>query len=402
MARWKIPFAGFLLALMGGISYAWGVFVVPMMDRFNWTKAQATLPFTLFMIVFSLVMVPGGKLQDTFGPKKVSAAGAILFLIAYSLASLIGYFQNVWWLVFSYSFLGGIACGLTYACVAPPARKWFPDKPGTAVSLSVMGFGLAALVFAPLKASYLIPVLGIEKTFIFIAILTFAVCLFSASLLKNPPDGWKPLGWEPENASKTIKIRQESTPEKLFTEQLFWLMWSIFALFIAGGFIALGLIPSYGQRIVGLSAVEASLAISFFSALNGFGRPLAGFLADRYGILWVLICTFLLQAGVFFSFPILATTMSMLYIFSALFGWGYAVVLALFPSLTSICFGVKNLGVNYGLVFTAFGIGALAPLVGAWIYDVTQSFTTIFISVGVMVTIGLVLGGIIKKKYSLA
>jgi hypothetical protein len=161
MTRWRIPFAGFLLALMGGISYAWGVFVIPLMDRFRWTKTEATLPFTLFMIIFSLSMVPGGKLQDALGPRKVAAGGAVLFLFAYGLASLIGYLPNVWWLIFSYSLLGGVACGLTYACVAPPARKWFPDKPVIAISFGVMGFGLAALVFAPLKASYLIPVLGI-------------------------------------------------------------------------------------------------------------------------------------------------------------------------------------------------------------------------------------------------
>lgn len=402
MTRWRIPFAGFLLALMGGFSYAWGVFVIPMMERFNWTKMEATLPFTIFMVVFSLVMVPGGKLQDIFGPKKVSAGGAILFFFAYGLASLIGHFQNVWWLIFSYSVLGGIACGLTYACVAPPARKWFPDKPGIAISFAVMGFGLAALIFAPLIASYFIPVFGIEKTFIFIAILTSAVSFFAACLIKNPPDGWKPIGWEPEKAKKTIRIRKESVPKELFTDQLFWFMWSIFALLVAGGLIALGLIPAYGQRIIGLTPIEASLAISIFSGVNGLGRPLAGFLGDRYGAVWVLIFTFASQATVFFFFPIFATTLSMLYIFSASLGWGYAVILALFPSLTSICFGIKYFGVNYGLIFTAFGVGALAPLVGAWIFDVTKSFTPIFISAGFMTTIGLILCGIIKKKYDLS
>jgi OFA family oxalate/formate antiporter-like MFS transporter len=78
--RWSVPFAGFLLAFAGGFSYAWGVFVVPMIDRFEWTIAEAALPFTVFMAVFATMMVPAGKFQDIFGPRKVSVIGAILFL----------------------------------------------------------------------------------------------------------------------------------------------------------------------------------------------------------------------------------------------------------------------------------------------------------------------------------
>lgn len=401
MTRWRIPFAGFLLALMGGISYAWGVFVIPLMDKFGWTNTEATLPFTIFMIVFSLSMVPGGRLQDTLGPRKVAAGGAVLFLLAYGLASLVGYLPSVWWLILTYGLLGGIACGLTYACVAPPARKWFPDKPGTAVSFAVMGFGLAALVFAPLKASYLIPVYGIEKTLIVIGVLTSVVSFFAAALLRNPPEGWEPAGWEADKAQKSIRMRQESLPKELLTNSLFWLMWLIFALVIAGGLIALGLIPAYGQRVIGLPPVEASLAISIFSGVNGLGRPLAGYLGDRYGVVWVLICTFILQSIAFFCFPLLATTSSMLYILSGLLGWGYAVILALYPSLTSICFGIKHLGVNYGLVFTAFGVGALAPLIGAWALDVTRSFTPIFVAAGVMAATGSILSGVMKTRHDL-
>lgn len=128
LTRWSIPFAGFLLALMGGISYAWGVFVVPMTKTFNWTSAQATLPFTAFMVIFAIAMVPAGMLQDKIGPRKVSLLGAILFFVAYSLASLVELIPHPWWLVLTYSLIGGIACGLVYACVAPPCQKMVPRQ----------------------------------------------------------------------------------------------------------------------------------------------------------------------------------------------------------------------------------------------------------------------------------
>lgn len=400
--RWHIPFAGFLLALMGGISYAWGVFVIPMIERFGWTKGEATLPFTVFMIVFALVMVPGGIFQDKIGPRKVSAIGAVLFFLAYRLAALVGRFPYPWWLIVTYGIIGGIACGLTYACIAPPARKWFPDKPGFAVSSAVMGFGLAAVFFAPLKRGYLIPTYGIEGTFFIIAILTSAVCLFAAWLIKLPPPGWVPLGWETNKEAKaTIRIRQESSPGEILKNPLFWIIWSTFVFMIAGGFVSLGLIPSYGEKTVRLTGTEAALALSIFAGFNGFGRPAAGLLGDRFGVVLVMIVTYIIQTITFLFFPIFARSFLTLCINAALLGWCYAVILALFPVLTSICFGVKHLGTNYGLVFTAFGVGAIAPAIGAWIYDVTKSFTPAFVSSGIMAGIGVCLCIVLKKKYAL-
>lgn len=402
MTRWSVPFAGFLLTLMGGFSYAWGVFTVPMVEKFGWTKAEAALPFTVFMVIFALAMIPAGRLQDKIGPRKVSLIGAILFFIAYGLAALVGQFPYPWWLVITYGMIGGTACGLTYACAAPPARKWFPDKPGLAISFSIMGFGLAALFVAPLKADYLIPTYGIGGTFFAAAIITSTVCLFAAWLIKNPPDEWAPSGWEPgKEVRKTTTIRQEATPVEAIRSPVFWEVWSIFVLVVAGGFIAIGLIPAYGERVVGLTPVEAALAISIFAAFNGFGRPLAGFLSDRFGVIWVMIVTYTIQTATLLFFHAFAVTLPALYIAAALLGWGFAVTLALFPTLTSICFGIKHLGINYGLVFTAFGVSAFSPIIGSYIFDITGSYAPAFVFAGILAGAGLVLCVVFKRKYAL-
>ena len=112
-SRWRVPFGGFLLALMGGVSYSWGVFIIPLMEKYNWSKAQATLPFTVFMVVFAIVMVPAGRFQDKAGPRKTSMFGSVLFFLAYGLASLIDRIPSLWWLVITYGPIGNIACGLT-------------------------------------------------------------------------------------------------------------------------------------------------------------------------------------------------------------------------------------------------------------------------------------------------
>lgn len=165
--------------------------------------------------------------------------------------------------------------------------------------------------------------------------------------------------------------------------------------------MAIGLIAPYGELAVGLTPGEAALAMAIFAGFNGFGRPLAGFLGDRFGAVWVMIVTYVIQAATFLSFPVFAVTLPTLYIAAALLGWGFAVTLAIFPALTAICFGTKHMGVNYGLVFTAFGVGALAPAAGSWVFDVTGSYTPAFIAAGVLTVAGLVLCVTLKKKYML-
>ena len=169
-----------------------------------------------------------------------------------------------------------------------------------------------------------------------------------------------------------------------------------------GGLICIGLIPSYGNLIIGLTRTKAALAISIFAGFNGFGRPVAGLLSDRFGAVQVMIVTYIIQTMTFLFFHIFAVTQPTLYIASALLGWGYAVTLALFPTLISICFGIKNLGVNYGILITAFGIGGLAPAVGSWIFDITGSYTPAFLSAGIMAGISLGLCVVLKKKYALS
>ncbi|MBT1248274.1 OFA family MFS transporter [Thermosipho sp. 1244] len=399
--RWQIPLAGFLLALMGGLSYAWGVFIVPLVEKFGWTTTEATLPFTVFMVIFALTMVPAGKLQDVWGPKKVSAIGTILFFIAYISASFVGKFPYSWWLVITYGILGGISCGLTYACVAPPTRKFFPDKPGVAVSFAVMGFGLAALVFAPLKAGYLIPKYGIEGTFIIIGVATFIVLSVAVFLIKNPPENWElPVKKNAKKTKHTNLLIRDISPTDLLKKPIFYTMWLIFALVITGGLLSMKLIPPYGELILGLSPMEAAWAIAIFSGFNGLGRPLAGLLSDKFGVLKVMIVTYIIQVVILLLFPIFVVNFFTLCVAAAITGWGFAVTLALFPVLTAEYFGTKNLGVNYGLIFTAFGVGAISPTIGSWIYDATGNYSYVFISAGFLSGFGTFLCILLLKKLS--
>ena len=417
--RWTILLGGFLLSLVGGMSYAWGSFVVPLVNDWGWTASEATLPLTVLIIVFALTMIPAGYLQDKFGPRKTATAGAVLFLVGYSLAGLLRYIPSHTYLILTYGIVVGLACGLTYACIAPTARKWFADRPGFAVSTSVMGFGLAAVLLAPLK-KLMISALGVDGTLIALGIFAFAAAVVGASLLKNPPDDWTPpqraeskirirpakikkasnvtLNNTPAKLNKTPGVTPNVTPREFIRTPIFYGLWLALAAVIGGGLTAIGLLSAYGEMELGLSPTKAALAVSMFSLVNGLGRPFAGALADRIGTMHVMMIVYTLQTAVFLAFPWVAANYLLLLLCSIFLGAGYAVTFALFPVVVAARFGTRHLGVNYGLVFSAFGLGAVTSFLSSKLLDSTGSFTPAFLLAGITTAVGLIILIVLRKK----
>ena len=397
--RWTVLLGGFLLSLTGGMSYAWGSFVVPLTKEWGWTIAQANMPFTVMIIVFSLTMIPAGYIQDRIGPGKVALAGAVIFFIGYLLAALLRFIPNPIWLTITYGGIVGVACGLTYACIAPTARKWYSDKPAFAVSTSVMGFGLAAVVFAPLK-KVIISLWGIDGTLLVLGVFVGIGAFIGAKLMRNPPAGWSAPAKSNNANYKVGKFPEvkDITPSEFIRSPMFYLLWITLASVIGGGLTAIGLITAFGEMELKLNPTSAAIAISFYSLVNGLGRPCVGWFADRFGTFKVMRIVYVVQACAFFALPFIANNIFSLIMFSMLLGSGYAVTFALFPVVVAAGFGTKHLGVNYGLVFSAFGLGAVTSLVGAWLFDNTGSFIPAFILAGLTTLIGLILLTVIKRK----
>jgi OFA family oxalate/formate antiporter-like MFS transporter len=383
--RWKVVLGGFLLAMVGGLSYSWGVFVEPMQAQFGWTKSDATLPLSVFMVCFALMMIPGGKLQEKIGLRRQIEYGAVLFLFAYFLSALVHFTTSKWWLVFSYGVLGGVACGMTYSCIAPPIRRWFPDHPGLAVSLGVMGFGLASFFFAPFKAKVALPMFGIAGTFILIGIITFAVAMIASRLVRFPGNDWfTHLFGTMHLTGHTSSIMEDVTPLNMLKEKLFWFTWLSFLMVVFGSLMIIGILPSFGLEALRLTPVQAAIPLSFFALTNGLSRPLAGFLSDRIGALQLMIIVFTLQTAVLLILPYYVNTLLLLNLAAVVLGIGIGVTLALYPVLSSEFFGVTHLGINYGLLFSAYGFGALAIPVGTLMHGRFGSFTPSLVLAGVL------------------
>ncbi|RLG58839.1 MAG: oxalate:formate antiporter [Candidatus Hydrothermarchaeota archaeon] len=386
--RWLVVFAGFLLNLMLGIVYAWSVFVRPLMGEFGWTKTTTMLAFSIFLMVFAILMVPAGRAQDRMGPRKVAMVGGVLLGLGFILASFVTSIKSPYWLYLTYGVVAGAGCGLGYACPIPAARKWFPDRPGLAVGLVVMGFGMSALLFAPLERM-LLDMYGIQKTFFIIGCILLIVAVFAASLLRNPPEGWLPEGYNPATTQQTANVisGKDIEPMDMIKTKQFWMLWISFVFMASAGLMVIGHIAAYAREL-GIEKMAAALAASVLSVFNAMGRPGSGALSDKIGRAKTMFILFLIQGCIMIIFPKFAVTLMTIYIAVAIIGFNFGANFALFPSATADFFGTKNLGVNYGLVFTAYGVGGLlGPIMGARVYDATQSYTIAFTVAGILALI---------------
>ena len=391
-SRWTVVFGGFLIALMGGLSYSWGVFVEPMQRSFDWSKSDATLPLSVFMAVFALMMIPGGRLQESLGFKRQIRLGAVLFLLAGLLSSLVVLLPNKWWLVFSYGVIGGTACGISYACIAPPIRRWFPDHPGLAVSLGVMGFGLASFFFAPLKARILLPHADIHGTFILIGLITGGVTWLASYLVKSPDDEWYiHLFGAMHLSGHTSSVLEDVEPRRMLREGLFWLTWLSFLCVVYGSLLIIGILPSFGVAVLKLNPAQAAIPVSLFALSNGLSRPLAGWISDRVGSLKLMISVYLVQTALFFILPFHVSLLAHLNLTAVFLGIGIGVTLALYPVLSSEFWGVRHLGQNFGILFSAYGFSALAMVMGARLHDLTGSYTPALLLAGTLSSLGTLL-----------
>ncbi|MFX0209089.1 MAG: OFA family MFS transporter [Candidatus Hodarchaeota archaeon] len=380
--RYLVMVGAIIAQLCLGSIYAWTIFQTALLTNtpYQWDKLLTQLPFSVGLASFALFMIFAGKWQDKVGPTKVATVGGILLGIGYILAGMVDIiatgneFLGFLWLILTYGIIGGAGIGFAYVCPIAALVKWFPDLKGLITGIAVAGFGAGALIFTQVETA-LIPEDGhVGTAFFLLGILYLVAVSGSAQLLRNPPSGWTPESYVKKNAQAASIKKQDIEPSDMIKTPEFWLLWGMFVLAAAAGLMTIGNVKSFAiNQNPTIDAVLAATIAGILSIFNAAGRIAWGALSDRIGRTITMILMFA-TLGVSMIFFGIQTEIITLTLGAALIGFCFGGNFALFPSATADYFGTKNLGSNYGLVFTAYGVaGILGPFL-AGVMDYADVF----------------------------
>lgn len=404
---WTVTFSGTGINLALGILYTWSIFKVAIEKSikeggpgaFNWDLTRLNDPYSVCCLVFAFAMILAGKCQDKFGPRLTAFIGGILVGIGFLLISQSTSYTT--WIL-GFGVLAGTGIGFGYSSATPPALKWFPpSKTGLIAGLVVSGFGLASVYIAPLS-EYLLKVWGLQSSMLFFGIAFFVVVCGLATQLVNPPHGYVPgklAAYEAtateraQNVQKTIKAistERDFTPGEMLKTPTFYLLWFIYFIGAGAGLMVISSVAGMAKKSMGEAAF---VAVAILAIGNAAGRIIAGLLSDKIGRRMTLFIMLTFQAVLMFiSIPIVGsanTTGIVLVVLATLIGFNYGTNLSLFPSFTKDLYGLKNFGINYGILFTAWGVGGFVlSRLCQMLLASAGNYTSSFITAGILLIIG--------------
>ena len=383
--RWFVVVGAVLIQLALGAIYAWSVFTQRLTDAngdYRFTASQAAWIFSAGLATFAVVMVLAGRWQARVGPTRISVLGGITLGAGYILAGLFG--SSFWIQLLCIGIVGGAGIGLAYVVPIAVGVKWFPDKKGMITGLAVAGFGFGATVWVQLAGSWfgglintthLFGLPGVQSVF-FIYGVAFAVLVLAGStVMVNPPEGYVPAGWTPPTArADTASGAVDFDARAMLRTPQFYMLWLVFVFSALAGLMVIYSIKLFGidalehHGIVGAAGI-AGTAMAWYAIFNGVGRIAWGAVSDKIGrkAAVVLMTTsqgivMLATYHVFIAFGLVTGFI----VAACLIGFNFGGNFALFPAATADFFGNRNVGSNYGWVFTAYGVAGLSgpPLAG--------------------------------------
>ena len=372
MNRWLYPVLGMvILTMLGGI-YTFSLFYQPLQEYYGIPNiAPLTLAFSLITLTYSVFIIPAGMIYDRAGSKIPLIAGAFVIFTGYLLASQMKSFEWSMARLVYYAGLGllpGLGIALVDAVPRPLASKWFPDRPGTAIGVVAVGFGIGAAVMTPV-ISHLISSYGIFRAFALIGLLYFAVIVFCSLPMRDPPE------------RRERDVAGDFDLSMLVRDARFHRLWLAFFLSSFAGLMVIGNAAPILRKGAEKSPELAGLIGVFLivtSLANASGRFVWGTALDRLGVLRALRLNFLLTAAASLLLSLFYASYAVFPLASIIYA-NYGGVLAMFPAAVSVYFGRKYAGRIYGAIFTAWGVsGLLAPYMGGLIRDVTGEYVYAF------------------------
>ncbi len=397
--RWGLVVLGLVINLCLGAVYSWSVFVNPLAQYFSLQLGQTVtandvlMPYSVILAVFAVTMALTGRFVETHGPRNVTIIGCVLTGLGWVLASVA---SSTAMLSVMFGVIGGIGIGIAYGATVAVAARWFPDRRGLAIGLTVFGVGFSAFITANL-AGYLIAAYGVMSTFQIFGAGIIIVTVPLAIPLSFPPDGWKPAGWKLPGPGEGGHVTCERNRGEMVRTPAFYGLWACYFIACIAGLMAVSISKPVGTELVQVGTGLATFLVGFFAIFNGGGRLVLGVLTDRLNpgntamLSFVLIA---LASLAMWQAPVLAVyIIAFAVLWGCLGGW-----LAIAPTATASYFGTCDYPRCYGVVFLAFGAGAIAgPQLAGFIRTTTGNYVGVFPWVFMLAIIGFVVAWTLMK-----
>jgi len=425
--RWFVPPAAIAVHMCIGQVYGFSVFKKPLATALgisapiagDWSEADVGVAYSIALALLGLSAAVFGKWVERSGPRKTMLASLVCFCSGLVLTSLAVQFHQLWLLYAGYGLIGGIGLGLGYIAPVSTLMKWFPDRPGMATGMAIMGFGGGALIGGPLAEELMkhfasATSVGAREALLVMAGLYSVSMLFGALIVRVPPEGWQPEGWVPKEHVKPLVTNANVSVDTAWKTPQFWFLWIVLCTNVSAGIGILGQASPMIQDMFKVTPAAAAGYVGLLSLCNLGGRFFWSSISDLIGRKGVYCIYFILGAALYMSVPwtqghgsvtlfVVVTGLIL-----TMYGGGFATI----PAYLRDLFGSYQVGAIHGRLITAW---SMAAIVGPQLVDrlsvankksmpAEQAYNSIFYLMVGMLTIGLVANLLVKPvdpKYNL-
>jgi MFS family permease len=381
-SRWLVPPAALAIHLCIGQVYSFSVFKIPLTKLVgitapapvDWQQTDIAWIFSLAILILGLSAAAFGEWLEGAGPRKAMFVSAVCFALGFFISYFGVVTHRLWIIYLGYGVIGGVGLGLGYISPVSTLIKWFPDRPGLATGMAIMGFGGGAMIGSPLAIKLMQHFhtstdVGVGKTFLTMGTLYFLLMMFGVFTIRVPQTGWKPEGWTPPVKAQSLITTHNVEVNTAFRTPQFWLLWIVLCTNVTAG---IGILEQASPMIQELfkgaiGPVAAGGFVGLLSLFNMLGRFFWASLSDDIGRKPTYFIFFTLGAILYFMLPFTgADHMNSVKVFVAIavvllsmYGGGFSTI----PAYLRDLFGTHHVSAIHGRLLTAWSVaGVLGPV----------------------------------------
>ena len=380
-SRWLVPPAALAIHLSIGQVYSFSVFIIPLsrllgIDKSvagDWKHSQIAWIFSLAIVMLGVSAALFGKWLETAGPRKAMFVSATCFALGFFVAYLGVISHQLWLIYLGYGVIGGAGLGLGYISPVSTLIKWFPDRPGLATGMAIMGFGGGAMIGSPLAIKLMAffrssTDVGVGKAFLVMGCLYFLLMMFGVFTIRVPRDDWKPDNWVPSTKPQALITTHNVDVSTAVGTPQFWLLWIVLCTNVTAG---IGILEQASPMIQeffkgNIGPIAAGGFVGLLSLFNMAGRFLWSTASDYIGRKNTYFIFFVLGTVLYFFLPRTGSNhlnsvvlfVSIAAILISVYGGGFSTI----PSYLRDLFGTHHVSAIHGRLLTAWSVaGVLGP-----------------------------------------